>query len=360
MPKLTTGRKNKKKKALVKVEKPLNIKGFLLSAVIIALIGAPFLVKGGIFNDLAFVVQAQLSSALNRAPDLTGVSNKTVSLGFVGDIMLDRGVRKVVEKKGFDYSFPFSRIEPSLKLYDVLFGNLEGTISDRGVNVGSIYSFRMATASAPALADAGFDILSVANNHSGDWSMAGMVDTWKYLREAGVEIVGAGFNAKEAYEPIIIEKKGIKIAYVAFSEFGKGYMSAGTSTPGIAVISDQAIKTSVTMAREKADIVVASFHFGNEYEPEPNAFQKRIAHFAIDSGADIVVGHHPHVKQPVEWYKGKVIAYSLGNFVFDQPFSEATMEAPVFTVLWSKGKIVDAYVRVAHMDKQFRPGFREE
>ncbi len=353
-------RRGKKEKMLVREDRPLNLKGFLFSALLVALVGIPFLIKGGVFSDLAFVVQSEIKSALDRAPDLSHVSNKTISLGFVGDIMLDRGIRKVVEKNGNDYAFSFSRITPSLHLYDVLFGNVEGTISDRGVNVGSIYSFRMATASAFALADAGFDVVSVANNHSGDWSVAGMVDTWKYLHEAGIKTVGAGFNANEAYEPVILEKKGIKIAYVAFSEFGKGYMNAKESSPGIAIISDEMVKESVRRAKEMADIVVASFHFGDEYEPEPNAFQKRIARLAIDSGADIVAGHHPHVKQPIEWYKGKVIAYSLGNFIFDQPFSKATMEAPVFTVLWSKGKIVDAYLRVAHMDKLFRPGFREE
>lgn len=353
-------KKLKKQHILTVPEKPFNIRGFLLRASLIALAGTPFIFGSGAVNDLAAVLKTQKVTAADRAPDFSNLPNNTLSLGFVGDIMLDRGVRKVVEKNGGDYDFPFSRIAPSLKLYDVLFGNLEGTISNRGVNVGSIYSFRMDPKSAGALANAGFDILSVANNHAGDWSRDGMIDTWNYLRDSNIQTVGAGMNADEAYAPVIVMKKGVKIAYVAFSEFGRGYMSAGLKMPGIAIISDEAIRVGVKAAREKADIVVASFHFGDEYEPEPSAFQKRIARLAIDSGADIVVGHHPHVAQSVEWYKGKVIAYSLGNFVFDQPFSEATMEAPVFTVLWNKGKITNAYMRTAHMDKQFRPGFREE
>lgn len=328
--------------------------GVLLSAALVGFVGLP------IFFGNFFSAKSDPNLVMKEAPDFDSIPEKTLVLGFVGDIMLDRGVRNVVEKNGNDYSFPFSRVAPSLRLYDVLFGNLEGTITDRGTNVGSKYSFRMAPSSAQALKDAGFDILSVANNHSGDWSLVGMTDTWKHIRGAGILPVGGGMNSAEAYEPVVVEEKGVRIAYVAFSEFGKGYMEAKKETPGIAIISSEAVEHSLAEAKRRADIVVASFHFGEEYETKPNEYQKRIAQLAVDAGADIVVGHHPHVRQPLEWYKDSVIAYSLGNFVFDQNFSDETMEAPLLTVLVERGRVTDAYIRSARMDRLFRPGFSSE
>ncbi len=293
-------------------------------------------------------------------PSMSTPDESIVALGFVGDIMLDRGIRQTVEKRNVSYDFLFTRIAPSLRLFDVLFGNIEGVISDRGTRVGSMYSFRMDPHVVDALKKAGFDVFSVANNHSGDWGFLAMQDTWRYIRDAAMVSVGGGVTRNEAYAPVFIDVKGVRVGYVAFSQFGKEYMAAGTSTPGIAVISEQAIINSVRVAKEGADIVVVSFHFGDEYEPTHNMYQEHMAKLAIDMGAHIVVGHHPHVAQPVVFYNGGVIAYSLGNFIFDQSFSRETMEVPVLTVLVNKTGVLDAYLRIARMDEFFRPGFNSE
>lgn len=264
-----------------------------------------------------------------------------IRLGFVGDIMLDRGVRsKILLYGDGSYNFPFQFASSALRSYDILFGNLEAPISDKGANRGSIYSFRMDPQVANALSNAGFDVMSVANNHIGDWGEAAMADTFMRLKNAGIMPAGGGANEKSAHEPKIFQVRGVKIAYLAYSQFGKGYTEAGNTTPGIAIIDNDFITRDASYAKSIADIVVVSFHFGDEYEDKQNMFQESTSHIAIDAGADLVVGHHPHVIEPIEKYKGKTIAYSLGNFVFDQIFSSKTMTGMMLSVSL-KGKSIE-------------------
>ena len=247
----------------------------------------------------------------------------TFTLGFVGDIMLDRQIKKaIMESGGGNYSFPFEFVEDKLKGYDILFGNLEGSISDKGKDLGSIYSFRMNPKTTDALEKAGFDILSVANNHAGDWGEEAMVDTYTWLDKVRIKYSGGGLSEVQAYTPKIIEMDGLKIAYISFSEFGKGYLEATSDSPGIAIISNEKLKETIESAEEESDIIVVSFHYGDEYKPEPNNYQETVSKAAIDYGADLVVGHHPHVPEPVVKYKDGYIAYSLGNFIFDQNLPE--------------------------------------
>ncbi len=252
-------------------------------------------------------------------------------LCFTGDIMLDRGVKKAVLDYGKgDFRFPFQKISSYLRGCDALFGNLEGPISDKGENKGSLYSFRMNPLAVYGLEYAGFNVLSVANNHIGDWGIEAMRDTFIRLKEKNILYVGGGFNEAEAYKPKILSVNGIKIAFLAFSQFGKDYLEAKNEESGIAIADEGNLKDGILEAKEKADIVVASFHFGDEYQNEPNIYQKRLSRLAVDLGADFVIGHHPHVVQPIEKYKDSYIAYSLGNFVFDQNFSTETSEGIIF------------------------------
>ncbi|MBU6430910.1 MAG: CapA family protein [Patescibacteria group bacterium] len=281
---------------------------------------------------------------------------KRLTLGFVGDIMLDRGIKSSVEKYGnSDYIFPFEKVKNYLNSFDILFGNLEGPISDRGTLAGSIYSFRMNPRSAKSLKEAGFGILSVANNHIGDWGRTAMKDTFQNLNNAGIIYSGGGNNKEEAYEVKKITAGDTKIAYLAFSEFGKGYLEAGENTAGIAIISDEKLKSGIEKAKAENDIVIVSFHFGDEYKKEPNAYQKSVAHKAIDYGADLVVGHHPHVVEPIEVYKDKYIAYSLGNFVFDQHFSKETMEGVALKATVENKKITEVSSDKIVINKHYQP-----
>lgn len=265
---------------------------------------------------------------------------KPITLIFVGDIMLDRGVEYMVEKYGEgDYQFPFLKIAKDLKRADILFGNLEGPISDKGIKVGSIYSFRSDPKAIEGLTFAGFDFLSVANNHMFDYGRKALEDTFLRLKADGINYVGAGFNEKEAYLPVIKEVKGTKMAFLAYTNLGSPFWEAKGNNSGISWLEKERLEKDVKEAKKQAEIVIVSFHYGEEYFSEPTDFQVYISKAAIDAGADLVIGHHPHVVQKIEKYKEGWIAYSLGNFVFDQGFSEETMRGLLLKVLIEDDKI---------------------
>ncbi|HZX50032.1 MAG TPA: CapA family protein [Candidatus Paceibacterota bacterium] len=249
-----------------------------------------------------------------------------LTLLFVGDIMLDRGVEYELKKNGADWTWPFHHIADFLAKADLVFGNLESQISDKGVNVGSIYSFRADPQSMQALTYAGFDVLSVANNHSFDYTKQAFEDSKARLQQAGIMPL--------ADELVIKELEHATIGFLAYSNF-----------PGPALVDwnnlNQVIR-NIRQSAEKVDILVVSLHAGEEYQPQPNQFQKAFARAAIDAGADIIAGHHPHVLQPLEQYKEGWIAYSLGNFVFDQKFSEETMRGAILKVVIADKKIKEA------------------
>jgi poly-gamma-glutamate synthesis protein (capsule biosynthesis protein) len=226
---------------------------------------------------------------------------------FVGDIMLDRGVETAInEFGGGNYNFPFLKIADYLSEAELTIGNLEGPVSDKGYNVGSIYSFRDDPKAIDGLKSAGFDLVSLANNHMFDYTSVALGDTFNRLQEAGLEYAGAGLSKEEALEPkIFILPDGTKIAFLAFSNLGPKTWEAQTSTVGLAWLDQENLESSIAKARTEADIVVTMFHWGEEYQSLSSDEQKRFARLAIDFGADLVVGHHPHVAQEVEQYKGK-------------------------------------------------------
>jgi len=271
------------------------------------------------------------------------LEKKNVSLAFVGDIMLDRGVKSSVNKNFFgDYGELFSKVSDRLQKYDILVGNLEGPISNGGVDGGGVYSFRFEPKVAEVLKDVGFDILSIANNHIYNWGGVAFIDTLKSISEIKIDYIGGGFTGTEAYKEKIINLEGVTLAFLAFSEFKEGMVTKDSTFPGIAVISEEQIKEGVLKAKMRADLVITSFHFGEEYADLPNGYQRRISELAVDSGADLVIGHHSHVVGSLEKYNNSYIIYSLGNFIFDQYFSEKTMQGGLLEVeVDSKNKKIE-------------------
>ncbi|MDO8436341.1 MAG: CapA family protein [bacterium] len=301
-------------------------------------------------NNITNIYSAQIFISLQRNENLP-----QITLLFAGDIMLDRGVEFAVNKYGQgNWQFPFLKTRGVLEKADVLFGNLEGPISDKGVKVGSIYSFRANPKAIDGLTYAGFDILSVANNHILDYSRLAMEDTFLRLRAAGIDYIGGGFNEKEVRLGVIKEIQNTKIAYLAYTNLGSENWQAKGDDSGIAWL-DEKIAEDIKIAKEKADVVIVSMHFGEEYQVQPDAKQKRFAHLAVDSGADLVVGHHPHVAQPIERYKQGYVAYSLGNFVFDQGFSEETMRGLLLEVLVQDGKVKEVIPINIRINNNFQP-----
>ncbi|MDD5590271.1 MAG: CapA family protein [Candidatus Portnoybacteria bacterium] len=270
-------------------------------------------------------------------PNISNLEKKPITLLFAGDIMLSRSVgKKMAELE--NWKWPFEKIGEYLSGADLTFGNLESVISDEGRNVGSIYSFRADPRVAAGLVFAGFDVLSVANNHIGDWGRLAFEDSFKILEENGIGHAGGGFSEEEAHQAVIKEVEGTKFAFLAYTTLGAKWTEAVASSSGAAWL-DERISEDIGRARGQADIVIISIHFGEEYQTKSNSFQQKIARAAIDSGADLVIGHHPHVAQETENYKCGWIAYSLGNFIFDQYFSKETMEGMLLRVIVRNGKI---------------------
>jgi poly-gamma-glutamate synthesis protein (capsule biosynthesis protein) len=271
---------------------------------------------------------------LNQMPEN---QDEPITLLFAGDIMLSRSVGDKMAKLD-NWKWPFEKIGEYLRSADITFGNLESVISDEGRNVGSIYSFRADPRAIEALKYAGFDVLSVANNHSGDWSRAAMEDSFRILEENGIGHAGGGFSEEEAHRAVIKEIKGTKFSFLAYTTCGANWTEAVASSSGIAWL-DEGISEDIGRARQQADIAIVSIHFGEEYQTKSNSNQQKMARLAIDSGASLVIGHHPHVAQEIEQYKNGWIAYSLGNFIFDQNFSKETMEGMVARALFEDKKI---------------------
>ncbi len=245
---------------------------------------------------------------------------------FAGDIILDRGVKRMIEEHGEDYTFPFLKIEETLKEADLLFGNLESMISDKGRDTGSVYPFRAEPEAVEGLVFAGFDVVSLANNHAFDYGREAFEDTMERLQEEGIKYTGGGFNKKEAHSPAVITlEDGTRVGFLGYTEFLYPYAMAKEERSGVTNFSQEKMKDDIEKGKEETDLLVITFHYGEEYQKKQNAHQELLSKKAIDYGADIVIGHHPHVTQPVEKYEGKYIAYSLGNFIFDQYFSEETM-----------------------------------
>jgi poly-gamma-glutamate synthesis protein (capsule biosynthesis protein) len=283
------------------------------------------------------------------------VENSPIVLMFVGDIMLDRGVEYIIEKEGGDFKFPFLKIAAKIKEADILFGNLESVISDKGENVGSIYSFRADPKTIDGLVFAGFDILSVANNHVFDYGRSAMEDSFNRLKSADINYVGGGFNETEASFPVIKNIKGTKIAFLAYNGVGLEYWSAKKDKSGIAWLDEEKLANDIKLAKGLADLVIVSMHFGEEYQSESNSEQKKLARLAIDSGANLVVGHHPHVAQEIEKYDSGHIAYSLGNFIFDQDFSEETKKGILLKIIVQNKRIIRIISAQTEINQYFQP-----
>ena len=303
--------------------------------------------------------QASLLPKLGLGETKPSLGNDTnaITLLFAGDIMLDRGVEFYITQHN-DWKLPFLRIADTLQKADLTFGNLESVISDKGENQGSIYSFRADPKSLEGLVFAGFDVLSVANNHSLDYGIEAFLDSLQYLKKANITPAGGGSNREDARAPVIKEIQGTKIGFLGYTNLGSPAWQAAEHTPGIAWADEDTLaefQKDIRKAKNIADILIISLHFGEEYQKEPSLTQQVLSKAAIDAGADIVIGHHPHVVQPVAQYRGGWIAYSLGNFVFDQGFSEETMEGMLLKVQIEGKQITRVTSSVIRMNSFFQP-----
>ncbi len=238
-----------------------------------------------------------------------------ITIAAVGDLMLGGRTEPFLKQFGPDY--PFRDVLPVLREADIVAGNLESPISIRGVAVeNKKFTLRAGPLAGLALESAGIRVVSLANNHAMDFGPLALEDTLTQLAENDILFTGAGMDLDDARSPAIVKIKGKTLAFLSYSltfplEFFASAGRAGTA-PGYADF----IKADIEKVRPLADLIVVSFHWGAELMTTAKDYQVELGHQAIDWGADLVLGHHPHVLQEIEVYKGHLIAYSLGNFVF--------------------------------------------
>ena len=332
--------------------KSYNNKKIFISIFLITIVSC-FLGRQVEWNHSQNIEQNQNEAAVLQA--LQNPIPQQLTFGFVGDIMLDRSVRTSVEKNfDGDYSRLFTNAG-FLAQPDITFANLEGPASDQGTDKHNLYSFRMDPAVIPVLKNAGIDVVSFANNHVGDWGRPAFEDTLKRLDAAGILACGAGMNKTEAETPAIINQNGYKVGFICFTDVGPNDFAATASSSGILLASDPDFDTIVKNAKSQVDRLVVSFHSGIEYQTTHNARQEVIFKKAVDDGADIVVGAHPHVAEDIQTYNGITMMYSLGNFIFDQPFSKDTMQGLFVTATLDKNGFEDITPHTVVLDKNYAP-----
>lgn len=250
----------------------------------------------------------------------------TTTLLFVGDIMLDRHIRRTLDAQGSGHVF--GAVREILESADLTIGNLEGPITDSysvssGTSVGDLNNMRFtfSPATASMLAAVGFDAVSIGNNHIRDFGTTGVESTKRYLEASGIKFVGDPLRTQP--EPLMLEKHGIRIALVGYSEF-----EGGSDTAALAAIRDG--------ERQNADVIIVMAHWGAEYEKEPPEPVRYLAHRFSEAGADLIIGTHSHIRGAVEDIGATRVYYSLGNFVFDQYWEKEVRCGLAVQVLLSK------------------------
>jgi len=273
----------------------------------------------------------------------------------VGDVNLGGDMSPILSANGFGYVW--SGVKEHLKAATVAFGNLECTMSYRGDAVpGKAFTFRGDPSALPFMREAGIDVVSQANNHARDFGPVALTDCLGYLDSNGIKHFGAGADYASAHVPAYVDAQGLRIAFLGYDGIGTAGWYADAGYPGVCDATDRGqMAADIANAKQNADLVIVSFHWGTEKKYTPDPEQTALSHFAIDQGADMVLGGHPHVAQGFEFYRGKMIANSLGNFVFSPGSAEAR-----YTILtemsMDSGGLLSAKVYPVYINNG-RPGF---
>lgn len=255
-------------------------------------------------------------------PGQASAPEASVRLMVVGDMMLARGIGERIRNEGNDA--PFDKVQSIFDRADLLIGNLECVVSTRGSKQAKLYTFRARPASVGALKKAGFDVVGLANNHALDYGRIALGDTIRNVRNAGIRTMGGGADAAAARAPVILVRNGLRIAFLDRAdahldsyEWPRLDWEATNSRSGLAYARPAELKADVRAARRHADIVVVMLHSGREYAKGPTKAQRKVVQAAVDGGATLVVSAHPHVLQTGKLSGATMVAWSLGNFLFD-------------------------------------------
>jgi poly-gamma-glutamate synthesis protein (capsule biosynthesis protein) len=276
----------------------------------------------------------------------------------VGDIMLDGTARPVLAQHGYDHAF--AAVKQYLSGAHIVFGNLEGPLTTRGTpEQDKTYVFRSPPDKVSrALLGAGFNVVSLANNHTLDYGADGLAETIEALDAVGIAHAGAGPDLKAARQPAILAAAGRRVAILAYSVTLPEHFYAAPGKPGTAFAHEAQVRADIAEARRNADIVLVSFHWGQEGKTSLRDYQVQLGHAAIDAGAQAVIGHHPHILQGVERYQDGVILYSLGNFTFGSYSKQAQVSA-VAELEFDGNRLQSLRLRPIHVDN-FEVGFQPQ
>lgn len=256
--------------------------------------------------------------------------------------MFSRAVRRAVLAAG-DPAMPLRKIAPLLSASDITFINLESPFSDRGPYYQAGLIFHAPPETIAGLQLAGVSIASTANNHARDCGPYGVGYTVAWLRRHGIQPLGSSDSETAAHAGIIFARNGVRFGFLGYT-YDQSNGNWRDIDSRIALADPAAMCRDVTALRRRCDVVIVSMHHGIEYMAKPSKAQVDFAHAAIDCGATLVIGHHPHVIQPEEHYKTGLIFYSLGNFVFDQYQREATQHGEIVQISFLGKRILATHV----------------
>ena len=291
---------------------------------------------------VSILAAALAVSCLSQDLTPAGATEPYNRLVFAGDVMFCRAVRKEIIAS-HDDALPFRKIAPLMSGADIAFINLESPFSDRGPYFNHGLIFHAAPEMISGLELAHIAVASTANNHARDCGSHGVEFTISWLRSHGIEPVGSGLTMAEAHRGVVIERNGIRFGFLGYTYDQKNGNWRDIDNR-IALADPKAVCQDVAELRKRADVVIVSMHNGIEYMPKPSSAQIKFAHAAINAGATLVIGHHPHVVEPEETYRGGLIFYSLGNFVFDQYQREATQHGEIVQVSFVGRNVLATHV----------------
>jgi poly-gamma-glutamate capsule biosynthesis protein CapA/YwtB (metallophosphatase superfamily) len=273
-------------------------------------------------------------------------ADEQVTLMAVGDIMLAREVGELINTQGA--GAPFTQVTELFHRADWVVANLECAITDEVVPENKRYTFAAPLESAAGLAEAGINVVNLSNNHGQDYGPAGLADTLEALQLNNIQPFGIGHDSNEVHTPLLLEKDGLTIALLGYTDvpietssyFDTRNWIADETQPGLAWANLTDIQADVAIARQQADVVIVYLHYGVENLDHATRAQHYLATGAIDAGASLVLGSHSHRLQEIEHYKSGLIVYSLGNFIFDG-FDDKYNLTAVLSVRLGKTGVID-------------------
>lgn len=294
-------------------------------------------------------------------PLMIGATPPELTVLVSGDVTLGYHYEEYVTEKKKDLGWGFEKVGALTKKADLFVVNLECPFTDRGEKIAKNFNFRAKPELVAALLAGGVDVASLANNHMIDYGPEGLFDTINTLDTQGIVHFGAARTLSEARRPAIVEKNGVKIAFLGYFFLGDRNIEppaviATDAQPGVAGhFSDTKaliamVDADVKAAKALADHVIPFFHWGRESKGQPEPYQVEVGHAAIESGASMVLGSHPHVLQGIEVYKGAPIVYSLGNFVFGGNWDPKDKKTALVELKVSKSAIKEVKVIPAYSD----------